>query len=140
MNIIITWCTFERLPNHAIDHGQATDRRKNWYDCRMCPMCLNKPKYGGPRKKKKKCCIKRNCQQLTRCHSTSSAHDLPDSASTIPPDITKFLKTLRTHSTKLGTFSGLCIMVTSVCMCKQIICLHVWCLAGLNLYQRPQSA
>ena len=73
----------------------------------MCPMCLDKPKYGGSGRKKQ-CCIKRNCQELTRC--TSSTHDdLPDSTSTIPPDITKVIKTLRSHSTKLGTFSGLCI-------------------------------
>ena len=66
-------------------------------DCGMCPVCLDKPKYGGPGKKKK-CCIKRNCQQFTWC--TSSTHDLPDSASTLPPDITKVIKTLRT---KLGS-------------------------------------
>ena len=63
-------------------------------------MCLDKPKYGGPGKKKK-CCIKRKCQQLTT--QSTSACDVPNSVSTNPPDVTKLIKTLRNHSTKLGT-------------------------------------
>ena len=29
-------------------------------DCQKCPMCLDKPKYGG-KGKKKQCCVKRRC-------------------------------------------------------------------------------
>ena len=32
-------------------------------ECKVCPMCLDKPKYGGPGKKKK-CCVKRKCLGL----------------------------------------------------------------------------
>lgn len=32
-------------------------------ECQVCTMCLDKPKYGGPGKKKQ-CCIKRKCLHL----------------------------------------------------------------------------
>ena len=35
-------------------------------DCKVCPMCLDnfdKPKYGGPGKKKQ-CCVKRKCSGI----------------------------------------------------------------------------
>ena len=59
-----------------------------------------KPKYGGPGKKKK-CCIKRKCRQLTT--PSISTCDVPtsNSVSTNPPDVTELIKTLRNH--KLGT-------------------------------------
>ena len=32
-------------------------------DCKVCPMCLDKPKYGRPGKKKQ-CCVKRKCSGI----------------------------------------------------------------------------
>ena len=64
----------------------------------MCSMCLDKPKYGGPGKKKQ-CCIKQKCINLM-CKPVST---VTESASTCEPAVEKLIKTLHTEAIKLGT-------------------------------------
>lgn len=40
-------------------------------DCQVCSMCLDKPKYGGPGKKKH-CCVKRKCLSLQALNCETS--------------------------------------------------------------------
>lgn len=58
-------------------------------DCQICPMCLDKPKYGGPGKKKQ-CCVKRKCLDLK-----SSVHESG------PPNVQQLVKTLHATTSKL---------------------------------------
>ena len=60
-------------------------------DCRICMMCLDKPKYGGPGKKKK-CCTKRVCINMI---GSSKEKTL---------DVNKTISNLHSYTEKLGMF------------------------------------
>ena len=65
---------------------------------RTVMMCLDKPKYGGPGKKKQ-CCIKWKCLNLI----SEPLATVSESASTHKPDVEDFIKTLHSEALKLGT-------------------------------------
>ena len=43
-------------------------------DCGLCKMCLDKPKFGGPGKKKKRC-LRRQCLIMNRNNTTTCKHN-----------------------------------------------------------------